>query len=46
VNGFWSFTIYNTNGYVVPNSGNTFYGDNLYSIGSMANVLKGSGINY
>lgn len=41
VNGFWSFTIYNTNGYVVPNTGNTFYGDNLYSIGSMqmANVL-------
>jgi|GEM_PF-1045212 len=44
VNGFWSFTIYNAAGYVVPNTGNTFYGGNVYSIGSMqmANVLGGA----
>lgn len=35
VEGFWSITVYDAAGYVVPNTGNTFYGDNVYSIGSM-----------
>lgn len=41
VEGFWSVTVYDAAGYVVPNTGNTFYGDDVYSIGSMqmANVL-------
>lgn len=41
VEGFWSITVYDAAGYVVPNTGNTFYGDNVYSVGSMqmANVL-------
>lgn len=41
VQGFWSLTIYDLDGFVTPNTGNTFYGDNVYSIGSMqiANVL-------
>ncbi len=46
VEGFWSITVYNTAGYVVPNTGNTFYGDDVYSIGSMQmeNVL-GAALN-
>lgn len=46
VNGFWSITVYDAAGYVVPNTGNTYYGDNVYSIGSMqlSNVL-GSSLN-
>jgi hypothetical protein len=44
VQGFWSFTIYNLAGFVTPNTGNTYYGDNVYSLGSMqmANVLGAS----
>ncbi len=44
--GFWSFTIYNLDGFVTPNTGNTYYGDNVYSLGSMqmANVL-GANLN-
>jgi len=40
-NGWWSLTVYNQSGYVVPNSGNTFYGANEYSLGShqLENVL-------
>ena len=43
--GFWSLTVYDLNGNVVPNTGNTFYGDNVFSISSMQmmNVL---GANY
>ena len=39
--GFWSITVYDTNGYVVPNAGSTYYGSNVYSLGSMqmTNVL-------
>ncbi len=46
VQGFWSFTIYNLAGFVTPNAGNTYYGDNVYSLGSMqmANVL-GANLN-
>ena len=46
VQGFWSITVYNTNGYVVPNSGSTYYGSNVYSLGSMqmTNVL-GTNLN-
>ncbi len=46
VEGFWSFTVYNEAGYVISNTLNTFYGDNVYSIGSMqmANVL-GANLN-
>ena len=42
--GFWSITVYGTNGLIVPNTGNTYYGDNVYSISSMqlSNVM-GSG---
>ena len=41
VQGFWSITVYDTNGYVVPNAGSTYYGSNVYSLGSMqmTNVL-------
>ena len=41
VEGFWSITVYDAAGYVMPNTGNSFYGDNVYSIGSMqmGNVL-------
>jgi len=35
VEAFWSLTVYDANGYVVSNTGNTFYGDNVYSLGSM-----------
>jgi hypothetical protein len=38
VEGFWSFTVYNEAGYVIPNTLNAFYGDNVYSM-QMANVL-------
>ena len=39
--GWWSLTVYNSQGFVVPNTGNTFYGANEYSLGSnqLENVL-------
>jgi hypothetical protein len=41
VQGFWSVTVYDINGFVVPNTGNTYYGDNVYTLGGMqlANIL-------
>ena len=46
VEAFWSLTVYDANGYVVSNTGNTYYGDNVYSLGSMQlmNIL-GSAYN-
>ncbi len=35
VNGFWSVTLYDMAGNIVENTGNTYYGDNVYAIGSM-----------
>lgn len=44
VEGFWSLTVYDLAGNVVSNTGNTFYGDNVFSISSMQmiNVLGSS----
>jgi len=44
VEGFWSLTVYDLAGNVVANTGNTFYGDNVFSISSMQmiNVLGSS----
>ena len=44
--GWWSLTVYNQSGFVVPNAGSTFYGSNEYSLGShqLENVL-GSAYN-
>lgn len=44
VEAFWSLTVYDSAGYVVSNTGNTFYGDNVYSLGSMQlmNILGSS----
>jgi hypothetical protein len=46
VQGFWSISVYDTNGFVVPNSANSYYGSNVYSLSSMqmANVL-GTNLN-
>jgi hypothetical protein len=39
--GWWSITAYNQQGNIVPNTGNTYYGNNEYSLGSnqLENVL-------
>lgn len=44
VEGFWSLTVYDLAGNVVSNTGNTYYGDNVFSISSMQmiNVLGSS----
>ena len=44
-NGWWSFTLYNTNGFIIPNSGDSYYGTNIFNLGStqLKNVL---GTNY
>jgi hypothetical protein len=44
-NGWWSLTVYNTNGFIVPNSGDSYYGSNIFNLGStqLQNVL---GSNY
>ena len=44
-NGWWSLTLYNTNGFIIPNSGDSYYGSNIFNLGStqLKNVL---GTNY
>jgi hypothetical protein len=39
--GWWSITVYNQSGFVVNNTGSTFYGANEYSLGSnqLENIL-------
>jgi len=41
VEGFWSITVYDLEGNIVPNTGNTFYGDDVYQLSSMqmANIF-------
>jgi len=44
-NGWWSLTLYNTSGFIIPNSGDSYYGSNIFNLGStqLQNVL---GTNY
>lgn len=41
VEGFWSITVYDLEGNIVPNTGNTYYGDDVYQLSSMqmANIF-------